>query len=194
MAKGYAFDKYDKESMSRAIGRDLPVSTKQAIEICNFIRKMDVSRAMQILEEVQQEKRAIPFKRFTNGLGHRRGKMSSGRYPKKASENILSLLKSAEVNAQQKGLNTANLIITHICANRAAKTIRPGRRRSREMKKTHIEVVLAESSKKKQDKRSDSKPAKAENKVQQETPKKEAPKSPAKTEEKKEKPKQPEKK
>ncbi len=138
---------YEKEHMSRAAGRGLNVSTKASIELCNAIRGKTVGRAKAILQGVIDIKTPIRFTRFTNGVGHRRG-MASGRYPAKAATEILSLLESAESNAQFKGLNTSDLLIRHISAQKGANIWRYGRIRRRKTKNTHVEIVLVEGKKK----------------------------------------------
>ncbi|MBT4540314.1 50S ribosomal protein L22 [Candidatus Woesearchaeota archaeon] len=171
MTYKYAFEGYNKELMSRAVGNSLGISTKQSIEICNFVRRKPVVRAKKILENVINEKEAIPFKRFNSDVGHKPG-IGPGRYPKKASEAILSLIKAAEANAQFKGLNTSNMVIKHICAHKASTPWHHGRQRGVKMKKTHVEIVLEET--KKQDPKSESKktkPKKVEVKETEETQK-----------------------
>lgn len=168
----YAFQKFNKELMARAIGRDTAVSTKQAVEISNYLRHRKVSQAKNLLEMVMQKKHAIPFKRFTDGLGHKPGKMASGRYPIKASKVFLKLLESAEANAQTKGLNTGELEIVHICAHQAHRPVHYGRNSGREFKRTHIEVVVQETAEKKREKKEEKKQAKEAATVK-EKPKKE---------------------
>ncbi|NOZ81218.1 MAG: 50S ribosomal protein L22 [DPANN group archaeon] len=142
MTSTYAF-KDVKENMARAKGIDLPISTKQSIEICNFLRGKRMDRVLAYLEEVKPGKNAIPFKRFNSDMGHRTG-MGAGRYPVKAVHEIKKVLESAQTNAQFKGLNSGSLKIIHILANKAATPLHYGRRPSREMKRTHIEVVVQE--------------------------------------------------
>lgn len=144
----YSFKEYNKESMGKALGSGLPISTKQSIEICNMIRGMSLVRAKKMLNDTIEKKAPVPFRRFTNGVGHRKGNMAAGRYPGKASENILSIIESAEKNAQQKGLSTSKLRLVHISAQKAAKQISSGRHRGRTKKNTHIEVVVGEISEK----------------------------------------------
>lgn len=142
MTTHYALQKFP-ENYATAMGKDLPISTKQSIEICKYIRGKSLQRAKKILEEVMEEKQPIPFTRFTTDLGHKPG-IGSGRYPYKASMAILSLLKSVEANAQVKGLSTNNLVIYHISANKASTPWRYGRKRRVKAKRTHVEVVVAE--------------------------------------------------
>lgn len=129
------------------MGKSLPLSNKQSIEICNTIRKKPLARAKIILERVIDYKDAIPFKRFTE-MGHRPGKMATGRYPIKACQAILKLLLSAESNAQLKGLNSADLLVSHIAAHKASSQWHYGRFFRRKMKRVNIEVILDESKKK----------------------------------------------
>jgi len=144
MAKyNYSFQGYDAEKMAKAVGRDITISTKHAIEICNFIRKKPVEKAKIMLNDAIEMKRPIPFKRFTNGPGHKAG-MASGRFCVNACEAILRIVESAEINAQHKGLNTSNLALLHISAQQAAKIMKHSRHRGRAAKNTHVEVVVGE--------------------------------------------------
>jgi len=143
MPNKYSMKDYNKETMARAIGLSLPISTKHSIEICDFIRNKNLSKAKEILKEVIDEKKAVPFRKFNGGVGHKK-KIGPGRYPKKASLEIIRLLNNVEVNAQFKGINTANLFIKHICANIASRPWHYGRQRRRKMKRTHIEVIVEE--------------------------------------------------
>ncbi len=144
MVYKYSIQEYQKEHMARAVGVALPISTKQAIEICNSIRYTQLSRAKKLLTEVGQKKAAIKFRRFTEGAGHQPG-IGAGKYPLKASREILNLLESAEANAQFKGLHTGSLVIAHISAQDGGKVWRYGRKRRRKMKRTHVEIVVEES-------------------------------------------------
>src|SRR3989338_2021572 len=134
--------------MARAVGRDLSISKKQSVEICKWIRYKSTSRAKRILEDAIKMERAIPYTRFNWNVGHRPG-MGTGRYQIKASTEILALIKSAEANAQLKGLNTGNLHIVHINAQKAPTPHHYGRQRGTKMKRTHIEIVLQERAEKK---------------------------------------------
>ncbi|MBR9698876.1 50S ribosomal protein L22 [Candidatus Woesearchaeota archaeon] len=134
---------YSKEHHAKAQGVAMPISTKASIEICNTLRRKTVGRAKVILENVLAMKDPISFKRFTGGAGHKKG-MGPGKYPLKAAEHILSVLKDVEANAQFKGLNTGNLILIHIAAHNAGNVWRYGRHRRRKMKRTHIEVIVEE--------------------------------------------------
>jgi len=146
MGKNYSAKDYNKENMARAIGKSLPISFKQSIEICDFIRDRDVHFAKDALSKVTNQELAIPFKRFNKGVGHKKN-IASGRYPKNASREFLNLINHVEANAQFKGLNTSNLVITHIIPNKASTVLHYGRKRSRKSKRTNVEIVVQEMSK-----------------------------------------------
>lgn len=133
-----------KENMAKALGSGLPISFKQSIEICNYIRGDDLSKAKAKLQQVMDKDKPVPFKRFTNGVGHRKGNIASGRYPIKACTLILKLIESAEANAVYKGLSLSGLKIAHLSAQQAPAQWHYGRRSRRRMKQTHIEIVVEE--------------------------------------------------
>ncbi|MBN2422515.1 50S ribosomal protein L22 [Candidatus Woesearchaeota archaeon] len=142
-----------QENMAFAKGLNLSISTKKAVEICNNIRKKPVTEAKKILEEIIELKRPLPMKRFNRDTAHKKA-IGPGRFPKKTAKLILSTVKNAESNAQNKGLNTHNLIIAHISAHKASTPWHYGRHRRRKMKRTHVEIVVEEKKpeKDKQDK------------------------------------------
>jgi len=137
----YAF-KSDKENVVKVVGRDLGISTRNSIEICSHIKGMEVKKARNLLEKVIKQEAAIPFKRFTEGAGHKKG-MGSAKYPLRASQQFLFLLKALEANAQNKGLSS-ELKIIHACAQKAAEPLHYGRKRRIKMKRTHVEIAAEE--------------------------------------------------
>lgn len=130
------------EHTAKANGISLSISTKQAIEICSFIRNRNLQEAKKLLNEVILLKKSIPFTRFNADLGHKK-KIGPARYPVKAAKQINKLLDSVEANAQFKGLGK-NLIIKHIKADFASRPFHFGRQRRRKMKRTNIEIVVEE--------------------------------------------------
>jgi len=131
------------DKSAKVYGRSLPVSTKTSVEMCSFLRGMSYARALKVVSNVLEFKQAVPFTRFIDGVGHRKGKMAAGRYPQKLSQHMKELLLSAKSNADDKGLSDS-LVVAHICAHKAATPFHNGRQRRRAMKKTHIELVLEE--------------------------------------------------
>ena len=135
------------EGIAKACSTDLPISTKVSREICRAIKGKNVERAKKILQDAKDMKKAIPYTKYNSGVGHKT-KMGPGRYPIKACETIIKIINSAEANARFKGVNTENLIIKNILAQKAAETFKYGRQSRRRAKRTHVEVVLAEGIKK----------------------------------------------
>lgn len=119
------------------------ISTKVAIELANMLRGKPTEEAKTYLEQVVKKKKAVPFKRFTNGVGHRKG-MAAGRYPVKASEAFLTLIKSAEANAENQDL-FGPYKITTLKANKGPKRRSYGRQRGRTQKNTHIDIQIEEA-------------------------------------------------
>lgn len=142
--KGSRKENANKKDMATLNVRDLPISTKHSVEICHFIRNKELSNAKTILSNVIDKKRAIPYKRYNTELAHRAGKIGPGRYPVKTAKQILSLLESIEANAEDVGLDTKNLIINEIRANKGTRQLHFGRKRSRLMKRTHIFMSVKE--------------------------------------------------
>ncbi len=130
------------EHVAKASTKNAPVSTKHCIELCRWLRYKNTSEAKKMLEEVIALKRAVPYRKFVRDIGHRAG-MSTGRFPQKASKEMLKLVKSVEANAQGKGLDISNLKIIKILANRAP-TPFTGSRHRHGTKRSHIELEVME--------------------------------------------------
>lgn len=137
----------NEEHLAKAKAKDLPISTKQSIEICRCLRYKNTVLAVKILNEALQFKKAIPFKKFIRDMGHKPG-IASGRYPQKASQAFIKLIRTVEANAQFKGLNTSNLKITKILANKAAIPLSGGRHHTA-AKRTNLEIEVKEMKEKK---------------------------------------------
>jgi large subunit ribosomal protein L22 len=141
--------KADPETTSKAMGSELHISPKKSREICCKIKGMKVTEARKFLEDVIALKQAVPFKRHHDGAGHRKGKMAAGRYPVNASKEILKVLKNAESNAEYKGLEPANMFISHAAIQRG-RTIHGflprarGRATPKDTNTVNIEMILSE--------------------------------------------------
>lgn len=131
------------ENIATAFGMGLPISTRHSVEICSFIRYKTVDESKKLLEEVIIGKRAVPFRRYNKNIGHRKGKIASGRFPKKASMYILNLVKNVESNAKNLGLSTP-LVISEIIANKGVRNWHAGRIRRIKHKSTHIKITVKE--------------------------------------------------
>lgn len=117
-------------------GRDLPISTKHAIAICRFIRGKTIDKSISELSQILQFKKALPMR---GELPHRKGKIMSGRYPIKAIQHFIRLLKQLAANATVNGLELEKARV-ECKADRAA---RPHKRFGQErFKRTHVELKL----------------------------------------------------
>lgn len=158
------------ENVATVNGKDLPISTKHSIEICNFIRGRNLLKSKEFLEKVLEKKKSVPFRRYNRDMGHKPGSVGPGRYPQKAANIILRLLESLEVNAQNKGLDTASLYLKTVVPNKGSNVWHYGRQRRRRMKLTHIFMLAEEKVEKKEEK-----VAKKEKQVEKKAVKKEKP-------------------
>ncbi len=131
------------------MGKDLSISTKQAIVISKYIRGKKLSWVKERLGKVLEFEVAVPFTVRKKGIGHRKGHMSSGRYPQKATKEVMKLIKSVEANAQNKGLDTNELYISEIIPNKASRPRHPGRQLGTRMRRTHLEIIVEERIKEK---------------------------------------------
>ena len=136
----YTYSTTMTENSAKAVGISLPISKKESILVCQAIRGKNVQKAKKFLEDVIAIKTPVPYTRYNDNIGHKPG-MCSGRYPVNVCKQVLKILKSAEANAQFKGLSTGNLIIRHASAQKGPTSFRYGRRRSK-TKRAHIELVV----------------------------------------------------
>jgi len=141
----------DPEKTAKASGRELKVSHKAAREICKAIKGMMLTNAKQYLRDVAAKKKAVPYMRYNKKLPHRHGLVNAfcGRYPIKASTQILHVLESAQSNAENKGLDVDRLRIIHAAASQGIKQKRytpraHGRASPKYDTSTHVEIVLDE--------------------------------------------------
>ncbi len=150
---GYSIiaEELDPEKTAKASGREIRVSHKHAREVCKAIKGMALTNAKQYLKDVLDKKKAIPFTRYKKKLGHRHGlvKTFAGRYPIKATKQVLNIIEAAEANAENKGLDVDKLRIFHAAAYPGMKIKRftpraHGRASPKYDTTTHIEIVLDE--------------------------------------------------
>jgi len=145
--KGYSMEA-SADITSKAWGRDLSISLKKTVEVCNHLRGMRCDVAKELLRDVLDGLRPIPFKRYDGGVGHRHY-IGPGRYPRKSSEAVLRLIEEAEANAEYKGLDFESMFIKHIAANKGevVKGNRPrarGRSTQKNSSRVNLEIILEE--------------------------------------------------
>lgn len=122
----YAFNPAGKNV--RSYGRALRISTKNSQVICGQITGKTLPKAKALLSGMLDQSRDL-----------------DGRYYTNATTEILSLLKSAENNAEVKGLAAERLVVS-ASAHQGFTMYRPRRFKNRRQKRkvTHVQVVLQE--------------------------------------------------
>lgn len=131
----------------KARGTRLNVSPKHAMEVCNAIRGMKVARAEAFLTNVIDGKEFVEFKRFNKQIPHRTGG-KPGRWPKKASDRILKIVKNAVNNAEQKGMDAEKLKIVHAAAHKGPvyqRRASKGRMKTSNIETVHVEIIVREA-------------------------------------------------
>jgi large subunit ribosomal protein L22 len=144
--------KISGDNIAKAKANELNMSPKHSIEIAGFIRHKQINEAIAYLNEVIALKKAIPFKRFTRNVAHKRGlpgNWDAGRYPVKASKAYIRILESLKKNAEYLGLDAEKLEIVHVTANRgrAQKAFFPramGRATPKVRESVNIEIIARE--------------------------------------------------
>jgi len=116
------------EKSVRVFGRGLRISTKYSTIVCRAITGMNLGKGKGFLEDLISQKRSLGGKYYTN-----------------ISDALLGLLKSAEANAEFKGLDADRMII-HASAHKGFTFWRPRRLKMRRTKRkaTNIQIVLEE--------------------------------------------------
>ena len=106
--------------------------------LCKFIKFKTPEKAIADLEEVMKKKAAVPM---TGEIPHKPGKgMMSGRYPVRAAEQFLILVKSLQSNANTNSMDEP--VISEAVPNMAARPYgRFGRHRK---KRTHVSLKVVE--------------------------------------------------
>lgn len=153
----YAREPENAAKSCKARGSNLHVHFKNTHQSAQAIRGLSLKKAKRMLEDVLEHKQAIPYTTFNGGVGRTaqakasmaKTKVEQGRWPKKSCMFLLDLLRNAESNAENKGLDVDTLEITHIQVNRARQQRRRtyrahGRINPYMSSPCHIELVLSE--------------------------------------------------
>ena len=109
----------------KARGSHIRVHYKHCREISHAIQGKNLTKAKIYLENVLTHKAAIPYTKYTGGIGrHAIGKQYNApgdkvSFPEKATRVFLDLLRNIESNAETKGLDVEKVVLTHVQANQA---------------------------------------------------------------------------
>merc|ERR1712008_419275 len=130
----YSVEAENDAKSCKTKGSDLRVHFKNTRESAQAIKGMHLNKAVAYLKAVIAKERCIPFNRFSGSIGR----------TAQTKE-----LKSAESNAEVKGLDVDALVIDHIQVNAAAKQRRRtyrahGRINPYMASPCHVEIILSE--------------------------------------------------
>lgn len=146
----YAFQKYDPTRHVRTAMREKEISHKHAREIAVAIKGLSIEKARDYLQDVINQKRAVPFRRYKEQVGHKSDPgVMSGRYPGKSATEFLKALDNLESNAEYKGMDLDRLKIVNATVHKGViiKRFTPramGRATPKNNVLTHIELVAQE--------------------------------------------------
>ena len=131
-------EKLNSGVIIKTCGKDLSISKKHSIAICNAIRYKELKRSERFLELVILKKKPVIMR---GEIPHRAVIGRPGRYPVKAAAHFIKLIKELRANAAVKGIND-ELIITKAVANKASRQNRPTRAAygRKKFKRTHVEL------------------------------------------------------
>ncbi len=135
--------KKPKKTEAMVNAKNLPMSTKDSAAICRFIKNKKIENAIADLEQVLRLKKSISMK---GEIPHRKGKgIMSGRFPRKAAQNFIKLLKSLSANATYNGLEEP--VISEAITNIGARPY--GKFGWVRKKRTHVKLKAVEIKKEK---------------------------------------------
>ena len=151
MAKhSYAFQNFDPTRHVRASLREKDISHKHAREIAHSLKGLSIEKARDYLQSIVNLKRAVPFKRFKNQVGHKSDPgVMAGRYPQKSATEFLKVLDNLESNAEYKGMDLDRLKIVNVTVHKGVQVKRfipraMGRATPKNNVLTHVELVAKE--------------------------------------------------
>ena len=130
--------------------REKGISHKHAREIAVAIKGLSIEKARDYLQNIVNLKRAVPFRRYKEQVGHKSDPgVMSGRYPQKSATEFLKALDNLESNAEYKGMDLDRLKIVNATVHKGVmiKRFTPramGRATPKNNVLTHIELVAQE--------------------------------------------------
>jgi large subunit ribosomal protein L22 len=127
MMNKYTYNPDPKKS-SKVFGRGLNISHKSSNIVCSKISGMNLDKAKMFLMKMLIEKENIGGKHYTN-----------------VTKELIKLLRSAESNAEFKGMDPSRMLI-HASAHTGFTFYRPRnwKRRMEKKKITNVQIVLEE--------------------------------------------------
>jgi large subunit ribosomal protein L22 len=138
----------DPDKTAKAFGYELHCSRKDSRNIAYAIKGMKVTDGKKYLQDIIDEKVALPAIFHKQKRAHQKG-IGPGSFPQKAAKYMLKILENAENNAEYKGFDPENMKIAHASAygGRVIKGIMPraqGRATDKNTRTTNIEIIIEE--------------------------------------------------
>ncbi|MCL5016769.1 MAG: hypothetical protein M1441_01340 [Candidatus Parvarchaeota archaeon] len=134
----------------------LPISKKHVHEIAEAIKGKNIDRAIAYLERVKAQKDFVPFMKYPS-KGHKHG-IPAG-YPKKASVQIIRMLKELKANAKYMGFEVSALTVSGYMLGRGAYPRYGGGKVYRRGKRTNITLyTIVNQERKKEEKKPEAAP------------------------------------
>ena len=150
MAIKYAEKLASTKEVGKAKGANLKISLKKSVETLSAIKGMKVDNAISFLEDVVEQKRPVPYKRFNREVPHKKGKgIAAGGYPVAVAKQILVLLRNAKKNAEELEISDTLYVIS-ASARKGARRFHTGRNIGQMIKSTNVEIIVGPKGGKKQ--------------------------------------------
>lgn len=152
--KEYQVQKLRPSKTAKAMMKNKPVSLKYSLEVISNIKGKTVKKSLAFLNRILNKEEFLPLRTYKKKVAHRKGDskgMSTiGRYPIRTIKAFIELLETVRANADYKGLDSDNLLITHMFASQGFQRASfqsqgriAGKRRKR--KSVHLEIVVQEA-------------------------------------------------
>lgn len=130
-----------------ANGFSMRISAKYAKFVCRMIVGKSPDAAVERLQAVVDERRAVPMAGLE--VGHKKGKgLSGGKFPKTACLAIMEIVKQAKANANVLGVE--NQVISQAVSNRSSRPFKKGGRKG---KRAHVMIEIKDRVKMKEAKK-----------------------------------------
>ncbi|MCR4335893.1 MAG: 50S ribosomal protein L22 [archaeon] len=152
--KTMQIQKINSKKTAQAMMKNKPVSLKYSVEIMSNIKGKRIDKSLAWLQRIINEEEFLPLRKYNKKIGHKKGDSKGftkiGRYPKRCLAAFVELLESVQANADYKGLDSENLLITHVFASQGFQRTSyqsqgriSGKRR--QSKSAHLEIVVMEA-------------------------------------------------
>ena len=139
---------------AKAIAVNRPVSLKYSLEIISNIKGKRLDKSLAWLGRILRKEEFLPLRVYNKKVPHRKGEAKmfakAGRYPMRVLDAFVELLNTVKANADYKGLDSENLLITHAFASQGFQRMSnqsQGRisGKGKKAKSCHLEIIVREA-------------------------------------------------